>query len=201
MRFTSNQADVPTLHAYLNSSLLPTSIDKIHADFTLGSSAGSGTPQVRLSIHDESRFYNATAEEIRIALDSEDAGLDQFLLIEKDVEETGAVWYVEGWNDESEGTPVVKNGDEAVLWKLRVMTKAVPSRWVSENLLVVLRLYNSFYVQQRTSTSGVVILYERESHKDITRLTTRSATHLFKKTSTRPLPTRTIPTQHKRHTP
>ena len=127
-----HQSDVPVLHAYLNSPLSEAVINRIYADFELGSHQHTIISQVHLSIHDEHRFHGATPEEVRTALDAEGRGQEQFLLIEHDVEETRAVWYVDRWKDDEDGDEdVVQHGDEPVLWKLRAMTTAVPSRWVS----------------------------------------------------------------------
>ncbi|KAH7390284.1 hypothetical protein BKA64DRAFT_757450 [Cadophora sp. MPI-SDFR-AT-0126] len=134
MRFLSQGSPVPILHAFLVSPLSPQALNKVHLDFQLGLYKTQGPADVNLVIHDEPRHYGATAEQLRVVLDAEHPDIDEFLLIDQDVEDSGAIWYVDTWKSDDEEEEVVQHGNERVLWKLRVMTKAVASRWVNYSI-------------------------------------------------------------------
>lgn len=89
MRFLGQDIPPPILHAYLTSPLLAEIIAKVQSNF-----ASTADNQVRLAVYDILDFYSKAAEEIRQDLETGNTRVDQFLLIRKDILETGAIWYI-----------------------------------------------------------------------------------------------------------
>ncbi|KAH7396060.1 hypothetical protein BKA64DRAFT_755022 [Cadophora sp. MPI-SDFR-AT-0126] len=143
MRFSGPDSPAPILHAYLTSPLLAETIEKVHSDF-----ASTADNQVRLAVHDNPEFYGKAAEEIRKDLEARNSVVDDFLLIGDDVLETGAAWYVGEWvtDEEFETGTVRRSSDQPVVWRMRVMIKAVPARWIDYSIA------NSFIQEDIDST-------------------------------------------------
>ncbi|KAH6714291.1 hypothetical protein BKA61DRAFT_607511 [Leptodontidium sp. MPI-SDFR-AT-0119] len=130
MRFSGQDSPAPILHAYLTSPLPAETIEKVHSDF-----ASTADNQVRLAVHDNPEFYGKAAEEIRRDLEALNPVVDDFLLIGEDVSETGAVWYVGEWvTDEEFEAETVRRSDQPLVWRMRVMIKAVPARWIDYSI-------------------------------------------------------------------
>ncbi|KAF2186617.1 hypothetical protein K469DRAFT_686998 [Zopfia rhizophila CBS 207.26] len=130
MRFFGQDTPTPILQGYLTSPLPANTIEKVQFDF-----ASTADEQVRLAIHDDAEFYGKTAEEIRRALEARNPAVEDFLLVGEDVVETDAVWYVGEWvTDEEFENEMVQRSDQPVVWRMRVMVKAAPSRWIDYSI-------------------------------------------------------------------
>ncbi|KAG4430179.1 hypothetical protein IFR05_014338 [Cadophora sp. M221] len=130
MRFSGQDTPAPILHAYLTSPLPAETVGKVQSDFV-----STADNQVRLAVHDNPKFYGKAAEEIRRALEALHPAVDDFLLVGDDVSKTDAIWYVGEWvTDEEFESETVIRSDQPVVWRMRVMTKAAPARWIDYSI-------------------------------------------------------------------
>ncbi|KAH7412381.1 hypothetical protein BKA64DRAFT_658746 [Cadophora sp. MPI-SDFR-AT-0126] len=131
MRFFGQDIPDDVLHGYLTAPLSPETVAAVQSDFA------STATKLRLAIHDKPEFYNLSAEEIRQALEAQaqDQAVDDFVLIGADVAETSAIWYIGQWvSGEDYEDGIVERRENPIVWRMRTMVKATPSRWTDYSI-------------------------------------------------------------------